>query len=107
MIEQLEQFSSNVSLRTVEWYRQSFAWLDNPEPTNDELKAFVIRMRERGLEAASCNNRLRALNAYLLWKADDIPKCGAVYKHLRIPKLKEEQPGLPTSDQSAIKKLME
>jgi integrase/recombinase XerD len=69
MTEQFEQFIrerqfiSNVSLRTVEWYRQSFAWLDNPDPTNDELKSLVIRMREAGLKPASCNNRIRALNA--------------------------------------------
>lgn len=47
------QFISNVSPRTVEWYRQSLAWLDNPEPTNDQLKALVIRMRERGLKATT------------------------------------------------------
>lgn len=52
MIEQFEQFIkerqfiSNVSPRTIQWYRESFAWLDNPEPTNDELKALVIRMRD-------------------------------------------------------------
>ena len=39
MTEQFEQFIkerqfiSNVSPRTVEWYRQSLAWLDSPEPT--------------------------------------------------------------------------
>ena len=71
IIEQFEQFIRerqficNVSLRTVEWYRQSFAWLDAPDPTNDQLKSLVIRMRERGLKPAGCNNRIRALNAYL------------------------------------------
>jgi len=84
------QFISNVSLRTVEWYRQSFAWLDTPEPTNDQLKSLVIKMRERGLKPASCNNRIRALNAYLHWRVEGISKCGAGCKHLRVPKLKEE-----------------
>ncbi|MGE5110830.1 MAG: hypothetical protein ACM3JB_08250 [Acidobacteriaceae bacterium] len=55
MIEQFEfikerQFISNVSPRTIQWYQESFAWLDNPEPTNDELKSLVIRMREHGLK---------------------------------------------------------
>jgi integrase/recombinase XerD len=100
------QFISNVSLRTVEWYRQSFAWLDTPEPTSDQLKSLVIRMRERGLKPASCNNRIRALNAYLHWRVEGISKCGAGCKHLRIPKLKEEHRVLPTDDQSAITKLM-
>lgn len=83
MTEQFEQFIkerqfiSNVSPRTVEWYRQSLAWLDNPEPTQDELKSLVISMREHGLKPASCNNRIRALNAYLHWKTEGISKCGA------------------------------
>jgi integrase/recombinase XerD len=112
MTEQFEQFIkerqyiSNVSLRTVEWYRESFKWLDNPEPTQDELKSLVIRMREHGLKPASCNNRIRALNAYLHWKSDGISKCGAGCQHSRIPKLKEEQRILPTYDQTAITKLM-
>jgi len=42
MFEQFEQFFkerqfiSNVSPRTIQWYRESFAWLDKPEPTTDE-----------------------------------------------------------------------
>ena len=49
MIEQFEQFIkerqfiSNVSPRTVEWYRESFKWLDeNPELTPDELKSLLF-----------------------------------------------------------------
>src|SRR5215831_17936456 len=82
VIEQFEQFIkerqfiSNVSPRTIEWYRQSLAWLDNPEPTQDQLKSLVIGMREHGLKPASCNNRIRALNAYLHWKTEGISKCG-------------------------------
>ena len=101
------QFIINVSPRTVEWYRQSLAWLDYPEPTNDELKSLVIRRREHGLKATSCNNRIRALNASLHWKTEGISKSGAGCKHPRIPKVKEEQPVLPTYGQTAIKKLME
>jgi integrase/recombinase XerD len=90
MFEQFEQFIkerqfiSNVSPRTVEWYRESFKWLDNPEPTQDELKSLVIRMREAGLKAASCNNRIRALNAYLRWRRNGISKFGAGCRHHRI-----------------------
>ena len=64
-------------------------------------------MGERGLKAASCNNRIRALNAYLHWRSDRISKCGAGCRHLRIRKLKEERRVLPTYDQSYITKLME
>jgi integrase/recombinase XerD len=112
MIQEFEQFIrerqfiSNVSPRTIQWYRESFGHLDNPDPTADELKSLVIRMRERGLKATSCNNRIRALNAYLHWRTDGISKCGAGCKHVRIPRLKEEQRVLPTYDHAAIKKLM-
>ena len=111
--EQFEQFIkerqyiSNVRPRTVEWYRESFKWLDeNQEPTQDELKSVVMRMREAGLKSVTCNNRNRALNAYLHWKSDGISKCGAGCRHFRVPKLKEDQRVLPTYDQSAIAKLM-
>jgi hypothetical protein len=45
MFEQFEQFIkerqfiSNVSPRTIEWYRESFQLLDTPDPTPDELKS--------------------------------------------------------------------
>lgn len=84
------QFISNVSPRTVEWYRESLKWLDNPEPTQDELKSLVIRMREAGLKAASCNNRIRALNAYLHWRAEGISKC---LSRLETPPYPETQGG--------------
>jgi integrase/recombinase XerD len=40
------QYLQNVSPRTVEWYRESFKWLGEPQPNNAQLKAFVIRMRD-------------------------------------------------------------
>jgi integrase/recombinase XerD len=113
MFEQFEQFIKerqfigNVSPRTIEWYRESFDWLGNPEPTQDDLKSLVIRMREAGLKATTCNNRIRALNAYLHWRTEGISKCGGGCRHLHIPKLKEEQRVLPTYDQSSITKMME
>src|ERR1039457_587157 len=43
-------------------------------------------MREHGLKPSSCNNRIRAVNAYLKWSGSS----------LHIPRLKEEQRVLPT-----------
>jgi len=60
-------FLKNVSPGTIIWYKQSFNWLGNPNPTQADLTNFVIRMREAGLKPASCNNRIRAVNAYLKW----------------------------------------
>jgi hypothetical protein len=69
----------SVSPRTVEWYRQSFKWLALESPTDEDLKSFVIRMREAGLKPSATNNRIRAVNSYLKWAGTG--------QH--IPKLKE------------------
>ena len=89
------QYLQNVSPRTIEWYRESFKWLIEPQPSQAQLKSFVIRMRERGLKPSSCNNRIRAVNSYLQWLGSD----------LRVPKLKEEQRVLPTFSVEDIGKL--
>ncbi len=61
-------YLQNVSPRTVEWYRQAFAWLSAEDPTQEDLTSLAVRMREHGLKATSCNNRIRAINAYLKWR---------------------------------------
>jgi integrase/recombinase XerD len=80
------QYLSNVSPATLEWYRQSLHWLGTNTPSDADLKDFVMRMREKGLKATACNNRIRAVNAYLKWAGST----------LRVPKLKEPQLILPT-----------
>jgi hypothetical protein len=47
------QYLQNVSPRTIQWYEESFKWLGNPLPDEAELKAFVLRMRERWSEGSS------------------------------------------------------
>jgi integrase/recombinase XerD len=89
-------FLHNVSPRTIEWYRESFKWLVEPTPTKAHLKSFVIRMREKGLKASSCNNRIRAVNAYLQWSESD----------LRVDKLKEPHLVLPVFSVEDIKKIV-
>ena len=59
------QYLTNVSPRTIGWYRESFKWLGVENPTESDLKSFVLRMRELKLKPLSCNNRIRAVNAYL------------------------------------------
>jgi integrase/recombinase XerD len=80
------KYLKNVSPRTLEGYAQSFKWLVTPTPTDDDLKSLVIRMREAGLKATSCNNRIRAIDAYLRWSGSQ----------LHVAKLKEPSDVLPT-----------
>lgn len=90
------RYLQNVSPRTIQWYDESFKWLVNPNPTKADLKSFVIRMREKGLKPSSCNNRIRAVNAYLQWLESD----------LRVDKLKEDQRVLPTFRPADIQVIM-
>jgi integrase/recombinase XerD len=87
---------SNVSPATVEWYKQSLAWLGTESPTDAQLKATVMRMREQGLKATGCNCRIRAINAYLKW---------AESPH-HTPPMKEPQLVLPTFTAPQVKMLL-
>src|ERR1035438_3255927 len=94
----------NVAPATAEWHRQSLAWLKVEQPTQADLNDFVCRLREVRMSPASCNNRIRSVNAYLHWSAShDLAasgsdgsdgfdsKCGSGCRHLRCSKLKEPQ----------------
>jgi integrase/recombinase XerD len=50
------QYLTNVSAATVEWYEQSVTWLDDESPTDADLE-IVMRMRDSGLKATTCNCR--------------------------------------------------
>ena len=90
------EYVTNVSASTVEWYKQSLTWLNNESPTDSDIKALVVRMRESGLKATSCNCRLRAIKAYVRWAGLETA----------IPRLKEPQQELPTFDSKSIDRLM-
>lgn len=77
---QERRYLKNVSPRTVEWHQQSLKWLGVEQPTDADLRDFVLRMRTAGLKATSVNCRIRSVNAYLNWS-------GSL---LRVPKLKED-----------------
>lgn len=89
------KYLTNVSPRTIEWYRASLKWLGNPAPDESALKDFVMRMRSAGLKASSCNCRIRAVNAYLRWAGLSI----------KVPRMKEEQRILPTFSVEDIQKI--
>ena len=77
---QERRYLKNVSPRTVEWHEQSLKWLGVEQPTETDLRDFVLRMRAAGLKASSVNCRIRSANAYLNWSGSP----------LRVPKLKED-----------------
>lgn len=61
------QYLHNVSPATVAWHTHNLKWLPSETPTEVELKAMVVRMREKGLRATGCNSAIRSINAYLKW----------------------------------------
>jgi integrase/recombinase XerD len=77
---QERRYLKNVSPRTIEWHTQSLRWLGVEQPAEADLRDFVMRMRAAGLQAVSCNCRIRSVNAYLRWLGSP----------LRVSKLKEE-----------------
>lgn len=93
---QEKKYLVNVSPATVEWYRQSLAWLPSPSPDEAALKDFVMRMRGRGLKATSCNCRIRAVNSYLRWAGSP----------LKVPRLKEEQRVPETFSPADVQKMV-
>jgi integrase len=101
------QFLSNVSPSTLEWYKYSFRWLQTESPSQDELKAAVLRMRKKGLKATGCNSAIRAINTYVHWvNAGPDVKCSPACKHPKIAQLKEPQLVLPTFTEQQIRLLV-
>jgi integrase/recombinase XerD len=90
------RYLTNVSARTIDWYRQSFKWLSLFPLTEAGIKQFVIAMSEAGLKPTSCNSRIRVANAYFKWAG----------LQLHLNKLKENQEVLPTFSRDAIDKLL-
>ena len=101
------RFLSNVSPSTLEWYKHSFKWLDTESPTQDDLKAAVLKMREKGLRATGCNSAIRAINTYVHWaNAGPDVKCSPACKHPKIAEMKEPQNVLPTFTDKQIRLLV-
>jgi integrase/recombinase XerD len=93
---QERQYLSNVSPATLEWYKYSFKWLQAEMPSQEDLNAAVMRMREKGLKATGCNSAIRAINAYLKWSGSA----------LKIQNLKEPQMILPTLTPIQVSRLV-
>jgi integrase/recombinase XerD len=95
------EYISNVTTATLEWHTQSLRWLftlTNPEqPTVDDIKELIVRMRQSGLKASSVNCRLRSIQAYIRWSGSNVV----------CPRLKEEQAVLPSFSKNDIRKFCE
>jgi site-specific recombinase XerD len=105
------KYLQNVRLSTIEWYELSWrSFRSSATPglttqadlTIDQLQHFIYTMRDRGVRPVTCNNRLRALNAFFRWMHErgDLPRP----LHMRL--LKVEKRLLQTMDNDAIKSIV-
>jgi integrase/recombinase XerD len=101
-----KRYLANVSHGTSEWHRRCLKWLLSPDPTQEDLKGVVIRMRERGLKETGVNILIRGINSYLHWRSGSERKCGAGCTHPRIRQLKEPKEVLPTFTNDQVKRLI-
>jgi integrase/recombinase XerD len=90
------QYLHNVTPATLLWYAHSLEWMPSESPTQEELNALVVKMRERGITPGGVNCRARAINAYLKWAGSSC----------KIPRLKEPQRVLPTFTEQQIRRLV-
>lgn len=100
------RYLHNVSDATISWYKHALNWLPSESPSQDDLKAVVMQMREKGLKETGCNAAIRAINAYLHWGCGAERKCGAGCSHPHIRPLKEPQIILPTFTEAQVKQLV-
>jgi integrase/recombinase XerD len=100
------QYLTNVTPATIEWYRRCLKWLPSEHPTQADLRAVVLRMREKGLKETGVNTVLRCVNAYLHWSSGSERKCGAGCNHPRIHQLREPLLVLPTFADVQVKRLI-
>jgi integrase/recombinase XerD len=102
------RYLTNVTEATIQWYTHAFKWLDTDTPSQEDLKAAVINMREKGLKATGCNSAIRAINSYSHWLcAGSDVKCSPACRHPKIAELKEPQCVLPTFSDKQVRSLVD
>src|SRR5688572_18745644 len=85
------QYLKNVSPRTLEWYRLAFkqwrSYSRDAAFSQATVRAFMVGLRERNVSPVTCNNRARALNAFLKWMHTE----GYLSAPLRTPLMRQER----------------
>jgi site-specific recombinase XerD len=94
------------SHRTVRTYRQALAALgsvlDGNPPSKVLLEAFVIAMRQRGLQPGGINVYARTINSYLTWLREE----GHASERLRIKLLRNPPKPYNTFTDADIRRLL-
>jgi len=94
-----KRFLANVSESTIKYYGYVFnRWEEfvGEEPNADNIKTFVMKVRESGVSIYTANSYIRGMNSYLNWKGTG----------LKIKKLKEPQKVLTLFTEQQLKALV-
>ncbi len=102
-------YFKNVTPATLTWYRVAFknyqatVTADSPSiPTKATLQEFVIRQRDRGVRAVTCNTYIGAMNAFCVWLHQE----GHLKEPLKLPKLLAEHRVLVLLTEAQMKTLI-
>jgi site-specific recombinase XerC len=97
-------YLKNVSPKTLVWYETAWKAFDNDGSplTRARLQAFLVRLRDRGVSAVSCNSWIKALNAFRRWLHEE----GHLEQRLHLPPRKVPRKILKTLDIPSLKALL-
>lgn len=103
------RYLKNVTDSTLVWYRVAFAnykSLVAPDaqqlPTKSSLQEFVLRLRERGIRAVTCNTYVGAMNAFCAWLHEE----GHAGERVKLAKLRVERRLLTLLDDAQLRALI-
>ncbi len=87
---------SETSLKYYGWVFNRWDALVGEEPNHDNIKTFVIKVRESGVSIYTANSYIRGMNSYLAWKETG----------LRIKKIKEPEKILTLFNEQQLKAIL-
>jgi integrase/recombinase XerD len=101
------RYFKNITPSTLIWHEVAFknyrATLDaDALPTRATLQAFVIRQRDRGVRAVTCNTYIGAMNAFCVWLHAE----GHAGERLKLPRLRVEKRILSVLDDAQMRALI-
>ncbi|MEZ5428744.1 MAG: tyrosine-type recombinase/integrase [Pyrinomonadaceae bacterium] len=100
-----KRYLTNVSPQTIKYYE----WMYNrwnhhigKFPTKENIKEFVIKIRESDITVYTANSYIRGINSFLSWLYEN----EYTKEHLKIKKLKEPEKFLKLFSDEQIKRLL-
>lgn len=99
-------YTANFSPKTVKSYREIYGrWKKyvGAEPTAQNIKDFVIKMRDAGLSVTTINISIRSFNSFLSWLHEN----GYTKEHLRLKQIRQEKQAKQGYSALEVKQLLD